>query len=317
VIRDLFFLLIIILNILFSLFFKEIEISNTEKIIIRPGMKLDEITENLYEKEIITNKILFKVWVKINAAERKLKFGEYLFDNPVSINSVLKKLIEGKSFNRKITIIEGSSKNDLLNLLKQIDPTNSLELKDISNEIIADTYFYKVSDDSKKILENITLISKNVANKIWENRDKEIPLLKIEEMFILASIVEKETFLKKEKSLISGVFYNRFEKNMKLQSDPTVVYAITKGKKKMTRKLLRKDLKIDSKFNTYKYKGLPPEPICIPGLGSLEGTTKPFKSNYLYFVSKNKKDEGHIFATSYKEHLKNIKKVRKAKDADE
>ena len=98
---------------------------------------------------------------------------------------------------------------------------------------------------------------------------------------------------------------------MKLQSDPTVVYAITLGKKKMGRKLLRKDLKIKSKFNTYVNKGLPPEPICIPGIESLVATSRPSKSNFLYFVSKNKKNEGHLFSEKYKDHLENIKSLKK------
>ena len=316
-IRTFFFLSIVALNLIFYFFFKENEISDVKKIIIEPGMKLDQISKNLYEAKIIKNKFIFKVWVKINLAEKKLKYGEYSFDKRVSIDSALKKLTKGKSLNRKITIVEGSSKNDLLNLLSQIDPKNTLELKDISNEIIADTYFYDFSDNSRKILDNIILISKNVSRRVWENRDKSIPLSSITEMFTLASIVEKETFLKRERSLISGVFYNRFKKNMKLQSDPTVVYAITKGKNKLSRKLLRKDLKFASEFNTYLHKGLPPEPICIPGLESLQGTAKPYKSDFLYFVSKNMRDEGHLFATNYKDHLKNIKKVRKTKKADE
>ena len=115
----------------------------------------------------------------------------------------------------------------------------------------------------KEILQNIAKASENLSTKIWDDRDISIPLKNINELFILASIVEKETFLNEEKPIISGVFYNRLKKNMKLQSDPTVVYAITLGKKKMGRKLLRKDLKFKSKYNTYIHKELPPAPICI------------------------------------------------------
>ena len=294
----------------FYFFFNEENISEV-KIIIKPGMQLDQIAHLLKENKLIKNESIFKIWVIINNAEKKLKFGEYYFSKKISANILLEKLKKGKSVFRKITIIEGSTKSDLFKILNELDPQKSIEFEDIPNSLVADTYFYNVSDNPKVILNNIIKKSNEISNKIWNDRDQKIPLNDVNELFILASIVEKETFIKEEKSIISGVFYNRFKKNMKLQSDPTVVYAITLGKKKMDRKLLRKDLKIKSKFNTYLYKGLPPEPICIPGRESLTATSRPLKSNFLYFVSKNKKNEGHLFSEKYKDHLENIRSVKK------
>ena len=143
-------------------------------------------------------------------------------------------------------------------------------------------------------------------------RDKSIPLKKISEIFILASIIEKETSLKEEKSIIAGIFFNRLEKKMRLQSDPTVLFSITKGKKKLERRLTRKDLKYDSEFNTYKNHGLPPSIICFPGKDSLVSVTLPFESDLLYFVAKNQKGE-HYFSSSYKEHLNFIKELKNEK----
>ena len=125
-------------------------------------------------------------------------------------------------------------------------------------------------------------------------------------MFILASIVEKETAIKNEKPLISGVFYNRLKKNMRLQSDPTVIYSLTEGKYRLKRKLTRKDLKFKSPHNTYVNKGLPPSIIGFPGKDSLLSTTLPKKSDLFYFVAKNHGGE-HYFSSNYKQHLKNIK----------
>ena len=274
-------------------------------------MQLDQIVHLLKENRLIKNESIFKTWVIINNSQKKLKFGEYYFSKKISANILLEKLKKGKSVYRKLTIIEGSNKSDLFKIFNELDKYKSIEFDDIPNFLVADTYFYKVTDNPKVILNNIIKKSNEISKKIWNQRDQKIPLNNINELFILASIVEKETFIKEEKSIISGVFYNRFEKNMKLQSDPTVVYAITLGKKKMDRKLLRKDLKIKSKFNTYVNKGLPPEPICIPGIESLVATSRPFKSNFLYFVSKNKKNEGHLFSEKYKDHLENIKSVKK------
>ena len=309
-IKNLIFLFIILLNSLFYFFFKEENI-NEVKIIIKPGMQLNQIANVLKQDGLIKNEFIFKTWVIINNSQKELKFGEYYFNKKIFLNIILEKLKKGKSLYRKLTIIEGSTKSDLLKILNEIDSKTLITFDDIPNSLVAETYFYKVSDNAEIILNNIIKKSNEISKKIWNERNKQIPLNDVNELFILASIVEKETFIKEEKSIISGVFYNRFKKNMKLQSDPTVVYAITLGKKKMERKLLRKDLKIKSKFNTYVNKGLPPEPICIPGIDSLIAASRPSKSNYLYFVSKNKKNEGHLFSEKYKDHLENIKSVKK------
>ena len=100
---------------------------------------------------------------------------------------------------------------------------------------------------------------------------------------------------------------------MRLQSDPTVVFSITEGKKKLGRKLFRKDLKFESEFNTYRNFGLPPQPICFPGIDSLISVSKPLESELLYFVAKNKNGE-HYFSTNYKDHLRNVKAVKNEKN---
>ena len=269
-------------------------------------MNLEEISEKLFSKKIIQNPNLFKIWVKISFSEKKLRYGEFIFEKSNSIYDVTKKLINGDVVFRKLTIIEGSYKYELLNILKEIDPKSSLEYHDVSDLIIADTYSYQVTDSAEKILSDIKKLSKDFSNKIWSERDTSIPLKSISEMFILASIVEKETAIKNEKPLISGVFYNRLKKNMRLQSDPTVIYSITQGKYRFKRKLTRKDLKFKSLHNTYVNKGLPPSIIGFPGKDSLLSTSLPKKSNLLYFVAKNEGGE-HYFSSNYKQHLKNIK----------
>ena len=309
-IRHFFLLLIIFINFLFLFFFKEKEILDGRTIIIEPGMKLGQISEVLLDEDIIRNKNFFIIWAKLNLSEKKLKYGEYKFEGAYSINKILNKLKEGKSLDRKITIIEGTTKFDLLNNLNSLRDDFKLSISDIPENIIANTYFYNFSDNPKIILEKIVKKSSQISDRIWASRNIQISIQSISEMFVLASIIEKETSKKIEKPIISGVFYNRFKKNMKLQSDPTVVYAITNGKSKMDRKLLRRDLKIKSKYNTYVNKGLPPSPICFPGIDSLYATINPSNSDYLYFVS-NFKDGGHIFSSTYKQHLQNIKKVQK------
>jgi UPF0755 protein len=301
-----FFLFIILLNFFSILIFDKYKSYDKSTVIIKPGMNLEEISEKLFSQKIIQNPNLFKIWVKISFSEKKLRYGEFIFEKSNSIYDVTKKLINGDVVFRKLTIIEGSYKYELLNILKEIDPQSSLEYHDVSDLIIADTYSYQVTDSAEKILSDIKKLSKDFSHKIWSERDTSIPLKSISEMFILASIVEKETAIKNEKPLISGVFYNRLKKNMRLQSDPTVIYSITQGKYRFKRKLTRKDLKFKSLHNTYVNKGLPPSIIGFPGKDSLLSTSLPKKSNLLYFVAKNEGGE-HYFSSNYKQHLKNIK----------
>ena len=269
-------------------------------------MSLEQISRELLKKKIIKNTYIFKIWVKLSFSEKKLRYGEFIFKKNYSIYDVTKKLINGDVIFRKLTIIEGSYKYQLLNILKEIDPKSSIEYDDISDLIIADTYSYQITDSAERILNDIQKISNDFSQKVWLERDKFIPISNINEMFILASIIEKETSVKHEKPLIAGVFYNRLNKNMKLQSDPTVIYAITQGKYKLKRNLTRKDLKLKSTHNTYVNKGLPPSIIGFPGKDSLLSTTLPKKSDLLYFVAKNQDGE-HYFSSNYKQHLKNIK----------
>lgn len=301
-----FFLIIILLNSFSLLIFEKHNILNTPNVIIKPGMSLEQISRELLKKKIIKNTYIFKIWVKLSFSEKKLRYGEFIFKKNYSIYDVTKKLINGDVIFRKLTIIEGSYKYQLLNILKEIDPKSSIEYDDISDLIIADTYSYQITDSAERILNDIQKISNDFSQKVWLERDKFIPISNINEMFILASIIEKETSVKHEKPLIAGVFYNRLNKNMKLQSDPTVIYAITQGKYKLKRNLTRKDLKLKSTHNTYVNKGLPPSIIGFPGKDSLLSTTLPKKSDLLYFVAKNQDGE-HYFSSNYKQHLKNIK----------
>ena len=141
------------------------------------------------------------------------------------------------------------------------------------------------------------------------------PLKTIRDVLTLASIVEKETAAPDERERVAGVFLNRLNKGMPLQTDPTVIYAITKGKHKndgkgpLGRRLLRKDLKIDDPYNTYKYPGLPPGPIANPGKASIEAVISPEENDYIFFVADG--TGGHAFARTLKEHNRNVAKWRK------
>ena len=152
-------------------------------------------------------------------------------------------------------------------------------------------------------------------DELWENRSDNLPIKTKEEAIILASIIEKETGVGAERKKVAGVFINRLRKNMMLQTDPTVIYALTKGKIQeegkgpLGRRLLRKDLKVNSPYNTYKNTGLPPGPIANPGRAAIEAALNPETHDYIFFVADG--TGGHAFGKNLKEHNANVAKWRK------
>jgi UPF0755 protein len=150
---------------------------------------------------------------------------------------------------------------------------------------------------------------------LWETRDTAIPLKSMQEAIVLASIVEKETGVAEERDRIAGVFYNRLKKGMPLQSDPTVIYAITQGRESMDRNLLKTDLSVASPFNTYAVAGLPPAPICNPGEEALKAVLNPESNNFFYFVADG--TGGHAFAVTLDEHNRNVANWRRNKKNSE
>ncbi len=154
----------------------------------------------------------------------------------------------------------------------------------------------------------------SVLGEVWAHRDKNLYLKTPEELLILASLIEKETNRNEERPRVAGVFINRLKKKMKLQSDPTTIYGLTEGKGKLGRSLKRADMRHESDHNTYHIKGLPPTPICNPGLRSLEAAAHPEKNNFLYFVADGL--GGHTFSEHYhvhRHHIKKLKTIQKVK----
>ena len=150
---------------------------------------------------------------------------------------------------------------------------------------------------------------KKNLDRIWAGRDKSIPIKTKEELVILASIIQKETGDIQEKGKVAGVFVNRLRRPMRLQSDPTIIYGITQGKKELGRGLRRSEIRGDTPYNTYTNDGLTPTPICNPSLAALEAAANPEENNYLYFVANGK--GGHNFSKTLSQHNKYVKEWRK------
>lgn len=277
--------------------------------LVQKGDSLNKIAQSLEEQKLINNKYLFILYSKINRLYPQIKAGEYLIDKNVSIVQVAEKLKSGKVYLRKITFPEGLTSVEIAGLL-QDDEFLAREDFEIPQEgsILPETYTFIRGDSPKKVLAQAQKSMTEVLEQAWNERAENLPLKSKEELLILASIVEKETGVGSERAQVAAVFVNRLRLGMLLQTDPTVIYAITKGKEELNRPLTRKDLAIDSPYNTYKYAGLPPAPICNPGKEAIFAAAHPVNSEYLYFVASG--TGGHNFAATLSEHNENVRKWR-------
>ena len=275
---------------------------------VKGGESLKDIALDLENNKLVSKAFYFILYSKIKKIYPKVKAGEYLIEGDVSIKDIADILTGGKVYLRKITFPEGRTAVEAINTLLD----NEFLEDDVEpfedGEILPETYTFSRGDSRQSIVNKAKKDLQNVLEQAWNERDADLPLKNKQELLILASIVEKETGVVEERPQVASVFVNRLKKGMLLQTDPTVIYAITRGKTELGRALTRKDLEIDSPYNTYKYAGLPPSPICNPGKAAIMAVAHPDKTPYLYFVASG--TGGHNFARTLNEHNANVKKWR-------
>ncbi len=280
------------------------------EVLIPRGANSTIVANRLKEVGVIEYPQLFRIIGRFNGLDKKLKAGEYVFAPQMSLIEVMQQIADGTVFYRRITLPEGLTTVQMLELIMS-DPylSDEITLEVKEGELLPETYSFMRGDSRNSIVLQAKKAMQNALTEVWAAREDKLPLNRKEDLLVLASIVEKETGVPEERGLVASVFINRLKKGMKLQTDPTVIYALTNGKHELGRLLTRKDLKIDNPFNTYKYYGLPPAPICNPGRESLEAAAHPEKSSFIYFVASG--DGGHNFATSLNEHNNNVRKWKK------
>ena len=278
------------------------------------GANIYSTADNLKRYGLV-NSSQFVVWAaKVLGASETLKSGHYELTPDTSVLSLLDDFSNAHVATRKITLVEGQTVQTYFQMLSQHQAlTTKLSFeKTLQNtnakppydgQFWPDTYQVNYADSVLSVLNRSHALLQEKLSKAWDNRAKDHLLKNKNQLLILASLVEKETANHAEKAKIAGVFINRLKKGMRLQTDPTVVYALGDA---YTGKLSKQDLWFKSPYNTYRHKGLPPGPIGSVGLESLKAAAQPLKSDFLYFVSK--KDGTHAFAKTYKQHLINIKK---------
>ena len=274
---------------------------------IDKNQSLTSISGKLKKNGVIRSKILFLSYIKLKGYEKKIRFGEYLLPSRINLENLLDLFSSGKQINYSITIPEGWSSWKIVKFLNSNKYlSGEVESLPVEGSLSPDTYFVAKGENRNKVLGRMQLRQEEVLRKIWNDRDRDLPLISPRDLLILASIIEKETGISAERRVIASVLINRIAKGMRLQVDPTVIYGLTKGKGILGRPLISADLKTASDYNTYLLSGLPKGPICNPGKDSILAASKPEKTNFLYFVADG--EGGHFFSENLSEHNKNVKR---------
>lgn len=290
--------------------FQSLPIQEDTTIVIPPKTPLRKIAHILATEHVIKNEFTFIASAVLAGALGKIKAGEYLVPKESTSFTLATLLASGKTVIRKFTVVEGSTVAKVIHDLNE----NSVlmgEITDIPPEgfIMPETYTYVYHDSRQEVLNRMVHEMKKFLVKVWKTELTQKGIPSVTALLTLASVVEKETGVASERAQVAGVFMNRLRLNMPLQSDPTVIYALTAGATKLDRLLSRDDLAVASPYNTYKNRGLPPGPIACPGKASIMAVINPAPTNALYFVANG--TGGHSFADSLATHNQNVNTWRK------
>jgi UPF0755 protein len=282
---------------------------------VNPGMKRSAIGAQLQDAGIVSSASIFTAAAYVNGAfGGHLKAGEYEFPEKASIDKVLSIITSGRAVAYKLTVPEGWTTQMAVARVAENDVlTGDVTSFPVEGAIMPETYVFRRGLTRQKMLDDMQAAQNKMLEEAWNARAPGSVLKSKEEAVILASIVEKETGIPEERPLVASVFVNRLKQNVRLQSDPTIIYGLVGGKGKLERALTKEDLESDTAYNTYKIDGLPPGPIANPGRASLEAVLNPPDTGYLYFVADG--SGGHAFAKTLDEHNANVAKWRKIEDA--
>ena len=279
------------------------------------GSGLSSIAGRLEEDGIIKSGFLFKLVTKLRGNERNFKAGEFLVQSPTSMREVYDTLSEGRAVLYPFTVPEGLTSAQILRSFAALE-TMVDDNPEVPGEgtLLPETYMTPRGMTRSALLAKMQGAQTEAIDALWETRDPDLPIKTKAEAIILASVVEKETGVTSERDVVAGVFINRLRKGMRLQSDPTIIYGISKGEilrnsKGKQRGIRRSEIDKQTEWNTYQIDGLPITPICNPGKDAIAAVLQPADTEHLFFVADG--TGGHVFAKTNREHVNNVNKWRK------
>lgn len=302
----------------FSLLNKKVRNNESVSLYIYPSENYEKVLEKLEKNGVIEkNERAFSIFSKVKKLENNIKSGHYVIEPKTSQVDLVRTLANGLQTPVKLVINKVRLKQDFAkkianqlmlsenDILLAID--NRENSQNLFDNIVCNTYEVYWNISAEKLLERL----EKEANKWWENQSNQLEKIGLSrhEVVVLASIIEEETNKNEEKPTIAGVYINRLKKDMLLQADPTVKYAVGDF---TIKRVMYKHLQTESPYNTYINKGLPPTAICLPNVSSLKAVLNYQKHNYMFFCAKEDFSGYHNFATTPNEHYRNAEKYKNA-----
>lgn len=280
--------------------------------VVESGTSLTRVANELESMDLIDNSGSMTLYARIQRTAASIQSGEYELTDGMTSMDFLRKMLAGDTYQYRITLIEGWTLEQALNEIWS-DSNIVRELNSSSGELVADslnlveesveglfypdTYFFTRGTTDREILIRAYERMKEVLTEAWESRLGALPYNDAYDALIMASIIEKESAEESERGHIAGVFVRRLELGMRLQSDPTVIYGMGDN---FDGDIRREDLLEETAYNTYRINGLPPTPIALAGIDSINASLNPLPSDYLYFVSRG--NGTHYFSSTLQEH---------------
>lgn len=281
-----------------------------EKTVVIPrNSGIRDIADLLEAQGVIDQPWLFVVGTIAMRAREELKYGEYQFAAHASLREVVDTIAQGKVVQHVLTIPEGLTSEQIIARLSENEILGG-NIRDVPREgtLLPETYKFTRGMSREQMIQRMQQQQRKLVQEIWDRRTPDLPVRTVEQLIILASIIEKETGKPEERTRVAAVFVNRLKQRMKLQSDPTIIYGLVGGKGTLGRPIMRSEIEQATPYNTYVIEGLPPGPIANPGRASLEAAANPARTRELFFVADG--TGGHAFADSYEQHQKNVARLR-------
>ena len=285
---------------------------------VEKGDHLGEVAARLEEEGLIGNARAMKLHARLEGQQTAIKAGKYAIAPRASVAGILETLVSGDVIQYRITVPEGLTTAQILRLV-EADAQLDGEMPDREigeGTLLPDTYLFESGTTRADIIARMQKAQDDLLDRLWPERQEGLPVTTPEEAVILASVVEKETGIAEERPLIAGLFTERLKRGMRLESDPTVIYGVSRGEplyrtingKQVRRTLYRSELDRVTDWNTYQIDGLPKTPICNPGRDAIKAVLDPPETDYVFFVADGK--GGHLFAETLAEHNRNVASYR-------
>ena len=276
-------------------------------VVLERGAGLGSIGDTLKAAGVISSAGLFALAARLTGAASDLKAGEYEFRSGASMASVLRDIRDGKVVRRVLTIPEGWTSAMALDAVNAEAVLTGAAEEPPEGSLMPDTYEIQRGQPRAAVIQRMRDAHDEALAELWAARQPNLPLASPQEAVILASVVEKETGVASERPRVAAVFINRLRLGMMLQSDPTIIYGITRGRP-LGRGIRASELAAETPYNTYRVSGLPPTPIANPGREALAAVLNPPSTDELYFVADG--TGGHAFASTYEAHERNVARWR-------